>query len=206
MDKYSNHIYLVGRICSDITFSHNVYDEKFYSFKVEVERLSDTTDILPVLISERLLKRSAVTQNDLVRITGQLRSYNKQIQTEKRHRLLLAVFVLEITLAPENLDYVPNDIFLNGYMCRAPIYRVTPFGREITDLLLAVNRQHNRSDYIPCIAWNNNAREIVKLTVGNNLRLWGRMQSRRYQKRRENDTFTDETAYEVSITKYEVLS
>jgi len=204
MENGSNQITIAGKICSEFLFSHEVYGEGFYRFDVEVYRLSEASDILPVTISERIIDRAAMREGVFLHIVGQIRSYNNYVEADRKNKLILTVFARDVTLPEEPLDINPNDVFLDGYLCKPPVYRTTPFGREIADLLVAVNRSYNKSDYIPCIAWGRNARFAGKLSVGDNIRLWGRMQSRRYQKRRENGEVQEKTAYEVSVSKIEV--
>ena len=208
MENINNYIGIAGRVYSDFEFSHEVYGEGFYRFEVEIYRLSDASDVLPVTISERLIDMESVSVKDWVYITGQIRSYNNYVEENRRNKLVLTVFARDIEILKENdpeaePDINPNDVFLNGFICKPPIYRTTPFGREIADILLAVNRSYNKSDYIPCIAWGRNARYAGKLTVGSNIRVWGRMQSRFYQKRFDNGEILEKTAYEVSVSKIE---
>jgi single-stranded DNA-binding protein len=176
----TNKVYIEGKIVSDILFSHEMYGEGFYSFKVEVPRLSNTVDVLPITVSERLITALDLAKEDLVSIEGQLRSYNKFV--EGVNRLILTIFTKDIKLI-DTISKTPNQIYVEGYICKAPIYRTTPFGREITDLLIAVNRSYNKSDYIPTIAWGRNARFSNIFNVGVHIKLWGRIQSREYEKR-----------------------
>jgi len=208
MENINNQIGIAGRIYSDFEFSHELYGEGFYRFDVEIFRLSDASDILPVTISERIINMSNTTVGTWVYITGQIRSYNNYVEADRRNKLVLTVFARDVEILtreeePDQLDVNPNDVYLNGFICKPPIYRTTPFGREIADMLLAVNRSYNKSDYIPCIAWGRNARYAGKLEVGSNIRIWGRMQSRPYQKRYESGEVLEKTAYEVSISKLE---
>ena len=201
----NNIINLCGRVMSECVFSHEVFGEGFYNFDLEVPRLSNNTDILPVTVSERLMDSGSFTPGLYVRIVGQIRSYNNYVESEGRNRLVLTVFVKDLSLLggeDETYGENPNEVFLNGYICKPPNYRTTPFGREIADILLAVNRSYSKSDYIPCIAWGRNSRFASKLAVGDNIKVWGRMQSRVYQKKTEGDDgFIERTAYEVSISK-----
>ncbi|NLJ98119.1 MAG: single-stranded DNA-binding protein [Tissierellia bacterium] len=204
----SNIVKIIGKIVTPVKFSHEMYGEGFYNFKVEVPRLSDSVDILQVTVSERLIINMDLSIDSYVEICGQLRSYNRYI--DNASRLILTVFTREIrTLDDEDekkeLLKHPNEIYLDGYICKEPIYRTTPFGREITDLLLAVNRPYNKSDYIPCIAWGRNARFCEKLLVGDHIKIWGRIQSREYQKRYNDDDVETKTAYEVSIFRLEYI-
>ena len=208
MENINNHIGIAGKVYSDFEFSHEVYGEGFYRFEVEIYRLSDVSDVLPVTISERIIDMAKVRLGDWVYIAGQIRSYNNYVEEDRRNKLVLTVFARDVELLEgedpgSQLDINPNDVFLNGFICKPPIYRTTPFGREIADILLAVNRSYNKSDYIPCIAWGRNARYAGKLAVGSNIRIWGRMQSRPYQKRFESGEVLEKTAYEVSISKIE---
>ncbi len=194
---------LVGEIFSPLEFSHEMYGEGFYVFYIKVPRLSEYNDILPVTVSERLIIGMDLKPGDMIKITGQLRSYNKYIN--EGNRLILTVFVQDIFLCEKDEDIKnPNQIFLDGYICKPPVYRSTPFGREITDILLAVNRPYNKSDYIPCIAWGRNARYSEKLKVGDHIKIWGRIQSREYQKKISEEKTVTKVAYEVSISKMEV--
>ncbi|BDR73518.1 single-stranded DNA-binding protein [Clostridium tetani] len=196
----NNKIYLEGSICSELEFSHEMYGEGFYTFSLEVSRLSEAKDILYVTVSERLIINMDLKVGSEVVIEGQLRSYNKFINGV--NRLILTVFARNIDFCIEKSKN-PNQIFLNGFICKEPIYRTTPFGREIADVLLAVNRAYNKSDYIPTIAWGRNSRFCKGLKVGDNIRVWGRLQSREYQKRISEDEVIKKIAYEVSISKME---
>jgi len=199
----TNAVSLAGEIFSPLEFSHEIYGEGFYVFHIKVPRLSEYNDILPVTVSERLIVGMDLKPGDMIKITGQLRSYNKYVN--EGNRLILTVFVQDIFLCEkdENIKN-PNQIVLDGYICKPPVYRSTPFGREITDILLAVNRPYNKSDYIPCIAWGRNARYSEKLKVGDHIKIWGRIQSREYQKKISEEKTVTKVAYEVSISKMEV--
>ena len=201
MEKSTNNIDIGGRILTDFEFNHEVYGEVFYRFSVSVDRLSGNSDILPITVSERLVNKETMTQGKLVNISGQVRSYNSYVEADKRNKLVLTVFARSVELTDSLPETVPNDVFLDGYLCKPAVYRTTPFGREITDLLLAVNRSYNKSDYIPCIVWGKNARMAGKLNVGDNVHVWGRMQSRIYQKRIDEHTVLEKTAYEVSVSR-----
>lgn len=197
----NNKIYLEGTTVSGLEFSHEMYGEGFYVFRIAVNRLSDASDILPITVSERLLTDIDIREGlDLV-IEGQLRSYNKFI--DGSNRLILTVFARDIQPCIEKSKN-PNQIYLNGYICKEPVYRTTPFGREISDILLAVNRPYNKSDYIPTISWGRNSRFCRTLKVGDNIKVWGRLQSRQYQKKLGETDLITKTAYEVSISKLEM--
>ncbi len=197
----NNRVYLVGEIVSDATFSHEVYGEGFYECMVKVMRLSGQADVLPVTISERLIQGNDLKPGSRIAAVGQFRSYNKL--ENGRSRLMLTVFVRE--LVEEGAGRNPNSIVLSGYICKQPVYRTTPFNREIADLLIAVNRAYNKSDYIPCIAWGRNARFVQGLKVGDRVALSGRIQSREYQKRLSETQAVTMTAYEVSVSKLAVF-
>ncbi len=201
----NNEVELTGIVETDLKFNHEVYGEGFYSFILRVRRLSDISDLINVTVSERLLCDINLSEGDTVTVKGQFRSYNNY--TETGNRLVLTVFARDINTLPEETNLKnPNSIFLNGFLCKKPVYRTTPFGREITDLLVAVNRAYNKSDYIPCIAWGRNARFASGLEVGENIKIHGRIQSREYQKKiSETETIT-KTAYEISVSKMETSS
>lgn len=177
----NNSVVITGVVVEDGVFSHEVYGEGFYTFKISSERLSENADILPITVSERLLMNQDIQRGKHVKIKGQLRSYNNY--TGNRSRLVLTIFVRDIQVLDEEQMHNENEIILNGFICKAPIYRKTPFGREISDVLIAVNRAYNKSDYIPCITWGRNARYISSLEVGTAVKVWGRIQSRVYQKK-----------------------
>ena len=192
----NNKAMLSGRIVDEPEFSHEVMGEGFYETRIEVKRLSEQVDVLPITISERLMNDNDITEGSEVCFSGQFRSYN--IAEEGRSRLVLSFFVREVLpVSEEN----PNVIEINGYVCKEPIYRTTPFNREICDMLIAVNRAYNKSDYIPCIAWGRNARFAKNLSVGSRVTINGRMQSRVYQKQMESGEIIQKTAYEVSVSR-----
>ena len=196
----NNKATLSGKITSQPIFSHDVLGEGFYETKIEVKRLSDQVDVIPVTISERLLGDFNIREGSEVCLSGQFRSYN--ISDGTKSRLILSFFVREVLpVSDEN----PNVIEINGYVCKEPIYRTTPFNREICDMLVAVNRAYNKSDYIPCIAWGRNARFAKNLTIGSKVTISGRIQSRVYQKQLENGEVEVRTAYEVSVNRITVL-
>lgn len=200
----NNVVTICGKIVSSLQFSHEVYGEGFYYFMVDVPRLSDSYDKIPVTVSERLIAKQKLEIGKFIEVEGQFRSYNSF--TGEGNRLILTVFAREINfIEDESRIKNPNQIYLNGYICKRPIYRTTPFGREITDLLIAVNRPYNKSDYIPCIAWGRNARYSENLEIGRNVKVWGRIQSREYQKKLENGEVINKIAYEISVSKMEIL-
>ena len=208
----NNHLILVGKVTSEKRFSHEIYGEKFYIFDMEVPRLSDTTDIIPITASERIINDELIAIGNKLIIKGQFRSYNSY--ENERNKLILTVFAKDVILAEdENLSEeekeetqrTSNEVTLVGYICKKPIYRQTPFGREIADILLAVNRAYNKSDYIPSIAWGRNARFSQNLPTGTEVKIIGRVQSRNYEKKHEDGTIENRVAYEVSISSLEVI-
>lgn len=199
----NNKAVIIGTVEDELTFNHEIYGEKFYLFTLCVPRLSEINDHIKVMISERLLDGFDIAVGDLLEISGQFRSYNSYSETS--NKLILTMFAKDISRFDNSERKNPNSIFLNGFICKEPVYRTTPFGREITDMLVAVNRTYNKSDYIPTIAWGRNARYCRNLSVGDNIRIWGRIQSRNYQKHISDDEVITKTAYEVSISKLEVV-
>ncbi len=196
----NNCVSLVGTVGGEFKFSHEVYCEKFYNFSLETPRLSGNCDVIVVTVSEQLLHSKCIKVGDKVCITGQFRSYNNN--SPCGNKLILTVFAKEIAHASaEKICGCINEISLTGYVCKPPIFRITPFGREITDLLIAVNRTYNKSDYIPCIAWGRNAKSASLLGVGDKVVIQGRVQSREYQKKLCDSSCITKTAYEVSISK-----
>ena len=209
----NNHLVLMGKVTSEKRFSHEIYGESFYIFDMEVARLSTTQDIIPVTISERLIPDGVLEIGKKVLIKGQFRSYNSY--ENERNKLILTVFAKDIFFedeiengenSEESKEIVSNEVILTGFICKKPIYRQTPFGREIADLLLAVNRAYNKSDYIPAIAWGRTARFCQNLEVGTEVRVTGRVQSRTYEKKFEDGTSQTKVAYEVSIGSLEVIN
>ena len=196
----NNVVTVSGEIISEREYSHEIYGEKFYLYHLSVERLSDSFDIIPLVISERLVDLDSLTVGTKVYVTGQFRSYNRH--EEKKNRLILSVFVRELSLKEEGVEDA-NSIELNGFICKEPVYRKTPLGREICDLLIAVNRPYGKSDYIPCICWGRNARFASSLSVGDEVVAYGRIQSRNYLKKIDGnpDNTEERTAYEVSLNK-----
>ena len=193
MNEPTNTVSVAGRL-RGLALSHRIYGEAFYTFFLECDRLSDNKDVLPVTVSEKLLSRHPLCDGSTVCVRGQLRSYNKLI--DGRIRLYLTVFARELCDAQGTV----NEITLTGYICKPPVYRVTPFGREITDLLIAVNRAFGKSDYIPSIVWGRNARYAAGLAVGDKITVNGRVQSRQYEKVTDSGK-QQRTAYEVSVAR-----
>lgn len=200
----NNRVSIIGEIASEFRYSHEVFGEGFYTVDVSVSRLSDMSDTIPLLVSERLVDTSKDYRGQIVEASGQFRSYNKHDGV--RNKLVLSIFVRDWQLVNENEESgKTNQIFLDGFICKNPVYRKTPLGREISDLLIAVNRPYGKSDYIPCIAWGRNARFASSFEVGRRIQIWGRVQSRDYVKK-INDMETEKhTAYEVSVSKLEYL-
>ncbi len=194
----NNKVYLQGEVADIPKYNHTVLDEKFYSFNLIVPRLSGQNDILPITISSKMIAENQLKVGDKIAIRGQFRSYNKF--EDGKSKLVLSIFCRELCDWDNNAN--SNIIELSGYICKSPIYRTTPFSREICDLLLAVNRNYDKSDYIPCIAWGRNAQFVNKLHVGTKLEIEGRIQSREYTKHYDNEDLTvTKIAYEVSILK-----
>ena len=209
----NNYLTLVGKVTGEKKFSHEIYGESFYVFNLEIPRLSGNSDIIPITVSERLIKEETLQEGKKLLVKGQFRSYNSY--EEGKNRLILTVFAKDIMELEENeneeenemvkKDIITNEVVLVGYICKKPIYRQTPFGREISDILLAVNRAYNKSDYIPCIAWGRNARFCQNLEVGVQVKVVGRVQSRAYEKKHEDGTVETRTAYEISVGSLEVI-
>ena len=223
----NNYLTLVGKVASDKKFSHEIYGERFYSFDLCIPRLSGSADIIPVTASERLFTDEMLQDGTKLLIKGQFRSYNSY--ENERNKLILTVFAKDIEEVKEDeevtenveetensdseearkeafkKDYITNEVVLIGYICKKPVYRQTPFGREIADLLLAVNRAYNKSDYIPSIAWGRNARFCQNLEVGTEVKVVGRVQSREYEKKLEDGTILKKVAYEVSVGSLEIV-
>ncbi len=197
LSEKNNKVFISGEILTEAEFSHEVYGEGFYEMNVLVKRLSGQGDILPVTVSERLITDKNLTVGSNINALGQFRSYNKLV--DGKSKLMLTVFVRELLDSSGMKN--PNSIVLSGYICKPPVYRTTPFNREIADILIAVNRSYNKSDYIPCIAWGRNARFAKSLEVGEKIAISGRIQSREYQKRISDDEIKIMTAYEVSVSK-----
>lgn len=202
----NNQVTIAGEVVSEFTFSHEVYGEHFYIVNIAVCRLSNSYDVIPVMVSERLIDVTSDYRGCVLQVSGQFRSYNRH--EENRNRLVLSVFAREAVLASQEDEdeQNPNHIFLDGYVCKHPVYRKTPLGREIADVLLAVNRPYGKSDYIPCICWERNARFADKFEVGSHIQIWGRIQSREYQKKIAEDQYEKRVAYEVSVSKLEYIA
>ena len=200
----NNQVSMLGEIVSEFQFSHEVFGEGFYMVELAVNRLSNYSDYIPLMISERLIDTEQDYTGQLIRVSGQFRSYNRH--EEKKNRLVLSVFVRELEFLDEiDENEKTNQIFLDGYICKEPIYRKTPLGREIADVLLAVNRSYGKSDYIPCICWGRNARFASGFTVGSHIQIVGRVQSREYVKRIDEENVEHRVAYEVSVSKVDLL-
>ena len=200
----NNRVSVVGEVASPFTFSHEVYGEGFYLTTILVNRLSDQVDEIPLMVSERLMDVKQDYRGGIIEATGQFRSFNRH--EGSRNRLVLSVFAREIRFPEDYTDATKtNQIYLDGFLCKAPIYRRTPLGREIADLLIAVNRPYGKSDYIPCIAWGRNARYASNFEVGSRFRVWGRVQSREYTKKISEEQVEKRVAYEVSVSKLEFV-
>ena len=200
----NNQVTIMGEIVSDFSYSHEVYGEGFYMVEVSVHRLSSFVDYIPVMVSERLVNVQESAEGKCVYITGQFRSFNRH--EEHKNRLVLSVFAREFELVEQfEKENAANQIFLDGFICKPPVYRKTPLGREIADMLLAVNRPYSKSDYIPCICWGRNARYASSFDVGEHVRVLGRIQSREYVKKLSETETETRVAYEVSVSKLECI-
>lgn len=199
----NNQVSIAGEVVSEFEYSHDVFGEGFYIINVSVNRLSNSNDIIPLMVSERLMDVKQDYRGKYIEVSGQFRSYNRH--EDNRNRLVLSVFAREVNICDTVSEAQPNYIFLDGFICKQPIYRKTPLGREIADILLAVNRPYGKSDYIPCICWGRNARFAEKFKVGGHIQVWGRIQSREYQKKINEIEVEKRVAYEISVSKLEYI-
>lgn len=200
----NNQVTITGEVVSGFQFSHEVFGEGFYLADIKVKRLSESEDVIPLMISDRLIDVTQDYTGEHIKVAGQFRSYNRH--DEKKNRLVLSVFVREIDFVEEEMDTTKtNQILLDGFICKAPVYRKTPLGREIADLLVAVNRPYGKSDYIPCICWGRNARFASSFEVGGRVQIIGRIQSREYMKKLSETESEKRVAYEVSVSKLEYI-
>jgi hypothetical protein len=200
----NNQVTIMGEIVSNFSYSHEIFGEGFYLVDVSVKRLSESYDIIPLMVSERLIDVNADYIGRNICVNGQFRSYNRH--EERKNRLVLSVFAREISFVDEVEESAKsNQIYLDGYICKEPIYRKTPLGREIADVLLAVNRPYGKSDYIPCICWGRNARYANQFKVGERCAIWGRIQSREYMKKLSETDVEKRVAFEVSVSKLELI-
>lgn len=198
----NNQVHLRGKMVTGFSFSHELLGEGFYTAQVTVDRLSEVTDTISIMVSERLIDVTQDYIGKYVEIRGQFRSYNQY--NEEHNRLILHVFATKMEILEEE-DYPINKIYLDGYICKPTVYRKTPLGREISDVLLAVNRSYHKSDYIPCICWGRNARYASSLEVSSHLQMEGRIQRREYSKRISETETESRTAYEVSVGSMKLL-
>lgn len=200
----NNQVTIMGEIVSNFSYSHEIFGEGFYLVDVSVKRLSESYDVIPLMVSERLIDVNADYKGRNICVNGQFRSYNRH--EERKNRLVLSVFAREISFVDEVEESAKsNQIYLDGYICKEPIYRKTPLGREIADVLLAVNRPYGKSDYIPCICWGRNARYANQFKVGERCAIWGRIQSREYMKKLSETEVEKRVAFEVSVSKLELM-
>lgn len=199
MEYIINQVRLCGTMETAPGFSHENHGRQFYSFVLGVERLSGTVDRLRILADLELLEQADCAWGERVLVTGQIRSYN-QISDTGRH-LIISVYANGLELTDEAPD---NQVQLTGVLCRDPVYRRTPLGREICDGMLAVSRPCRRTDYLPCIFWGRTAREMARLTSGARISLTGRLQSREYTKLLEDGSSLRRTAYEISAVTAEL--
>ena len=192
MENTTNQAVFCGYMTKKPEFSHENHGRRFFRFLLEIPRLSGTEDLLPVVAAEELLA-GAEADGGALRVTGQIRTFNSR--TGEGRKLIISIFADTI----EPCDGEPeNTVILAGAVCKAPILRRTPLGRDICDIMLAVSRKYHRTDYIPCILWGKTAQETAGLTVGSRLELHGRLQSRNYLKVLTDRT-EERTAYEVSV-------
>lgn len=199
----NNKVLLLGKVIREPELSHEVYGEKFYEFSMEIKRLSGSTDTLPIMFSERLMINDLLKNGTVIKLNGQYRSYNNP--SDGKSKLVLMVFAREIFEVNPEEESDQNEIILEGFVCKKPNYRQTPFGREISDLLVAVNRAYNKSDYIPCIAWGRNAKYCESFIIGEKIKVYGRVQSREYEKKMQDGTAEKKVAYEISVAKLEKI-
>lgn len=204
MESYidNNIVKIGGRVTSQLEFSHEIYEEKFYKFYIETKRMSEYSDKLPIIISERIMNIEEIKIGDIIVVEGQFRSYNQMI--DGRSKLVLSIFAKEFEKTEDERVLTLNDATFIGYICKKPIYRKTPLGREIADVLLAVNRTYKKSDYIPCILWGRNAKYCEQVEIGDMIKLNGRIQSRNYEKKQEDGTTISKVAYEVSVSRLSI--
>lgn len=204
MDNYidNNIVKLGGKVVTELEFSHEIYEEKFYRFYIETKRMSDYSDKLPIIISERIINIEEINVGDIIVVEGQLRSYNQMI--DGRSKLVLSIFAKDFEKTEDERVLTLNDATFIGYICKKPVYRKTPLGREIADVLLAVNRTYKKSDYIPCILWGRNAKYCEQVEIGDMIKLNGRIQSRGYEKKQEDGTTISKVAYEVSVSRLSI--
>ena len=204
LKEENNKVILVGEVIEDLKISHETFNEKFYSFKMSVKRLSGDTDELEIVISEKILSNDLIKIGNTIVVDGEIRSYNYVMENEERRKLILSVFAKEVKELKDE-DLTTNEVTLIGYICKKPIYRKTPFGREIADILLAVNRIYGKSDYLPCIAWGRNAKfSENNLNVGDKAKITGRFQSREYIKK-NGEVEEKKIAYEISLSGIEKI-
>lgn len=204
MENYidNNIVKIGGRVISELEFSHEIYEEKFYRFYIETKRMSEISDKLPVIISERIINIEEIKIGSIIVVEGQFRSYNQII--DGRSKLVLSIFAKEFEKTEDEKVLTLNDATFIGYICKKPVYRKTPLGREIADVLLAVNRTYKKSDYIPCILWGRNAKYCEQVEIGDMIKLNGRIQSRSYDKKQEDGTVISKVAYEVSVSRLSI--
>lgn len=194
----NNYASIAGVISKPLQFSHKTYGESFYTFHIAVERKSGYEDEIIVMISERLMTDGCLYLGQYVKVVGQIRTYNENF--DGKNKLNIVVFAREIE--PDCICICDeNNIYLSGFLCKKPLKRTSPLGRQICDIMLAVNRMYNKSDYIPCIAWGRNAIFAESLDTGDKITVEGRLQSREYRKKDDNGNILYKVAYEVSILK-----
>ena len=199
MEHTNNQITLRGTLAGLPAFSHENHGRKFYRFFLEVPRLSSAVDILPVVAEERILNEMDLSGGEMLTVTGQVRTHNSRMDGVRR----LLIFVYALRIDAEDGEPI-NDVILEGLICKEPVYRRTPLGREICDMMLAVPRGFSRADYLPCILWGRTAQEMADLSIRDGVRIIGRLQSRVYTKVTEEGV-QERTAYEISALTAEIL-
>jgi single-stranded DNA-binding protein len=201
----TNRVVVAGKVVSECKLNHELYGESFYEFLIETPRLSDNADVIPIMVSERLIAKDQLVLGSFVSVEGQFRSYNNRNEFNG-NKLKLIVFARDICIV-EDSEEIKNQnlVIFNGFICKEPVYRTTLLGREICDIIIAVNRAYHKSDYIPIITWGRNARFSQNLKVGDNIKVWGRIQSREYEKKLDDGNVLEKTAYEVSVSKIECV-
>lgn len=191
-----NRAVLTGTVLAGPEFSHKTYGESFYIITLGVTRKSGYEDCVPLMMSEKLMCGCDITAGEMITVEGQIRTYNRQY--DGRNHLMIVIFAKswEYVNADSEME---NNVLLEGFVCKETVRRTSPLGRELCDIMLAVNRMYNKSDYIPCIAWGRNAIFAGELNVGDKIYIEGRLQSRKYRKYDENGMPMEKTAYEVSV-------
>ena len=199
MEHTYNQIIVRGSLTALPRFSHENHGKRFFRFSLEVPRLSGNVDILPVVAEEKILNQMDLSGGEMLTVIGQIRSHNTRQEGVRR----LLVFIFAADMIAEDAEPM-NDVMIEGPLCREPVYRRTPLGREICDAMIAVPRAFNRADYLPCILWGRTAQDISRCHTRDRVRITGRLQSRVYTKLTDDGPI-ERTAYEISALSAEVL-